>query len=198
VTDNFHQRLSADQAEQFLQQAWLSGVVDDDAPAWIVHDLGRMRERLVHLQQTFPPPTLHALAIKANPLVEVLREAVACGAGLEAASIEEVELALAADCPRERIVFDSPAKTAAEIRRTLGLGILLNANTLDELDRIGAIAEELAGQLPSASPRVGLRVNPQVSAGTIAATSVGHAGSKFGVRLHDQRDEIFDAYRRWS
>ena len=70
-----------------------------------------MRSRIAQLQSAFPKGTLHALAIKANPLVEVLREAVNAGAGLEAASIEEVHLALAADCPPERIVFDSPAKT---------------------------------------------------------------------------------------
>ncbi len=48
--------------------------------------------------------TLQALAIKANPLVEVLRQAVECGAGLEAASWEEVQIARAAGCDPSGIV----------------------------------------------------------------------------------------------
>ncbi|MFG2899859.1 hypothetical protein ACGFZH_22610 [Streptomyces zaomyceticus] len=50
-----------------------------------------------------------------------------------------VELALAAGFARERIVLDSPAKSRAEIREALTLGIALNADNLAELDRIEAL-----------------------------------------------------------
>jgi len=58
---------------------------------------------------------------------------------LEAASIEEVYLALAANCGPEQIVFDSPAKTTEEIRFCLDKDIHLNVNGFPELDRIAAL-----------------------------------------------------------
>ncbi|MGK4002185.1 hypothetical protein WMF31_06140 [Sorangium sp. So ce1036] len=60
----------------------------DVEPAVLFHDLGRMRARIARIRAAFPAGALHAVAIKANPLLEVLRAAVACGAGLEAASLD--------------------------------------------------------------------------------------------------------------
>ena len=141
----------------------------------VIHDLALLQRRVAELLSAFPPSTLHAVAIKANPLVKLLRRLVASGAGLEAASIEEVHLALAAQCPPERIVFDSPAKADAEIRFALCEGLTLNVDNLDELDRVIA-------HLPAhPSARVGVRVNPAVANGSIAATSVGGARSRFGL-----------------
>lgn len=157
-------------------------------PALIVHDLGRLRDNLAALASAFPPGALHTLAIKANPLVGVLRVAVAAGAGLEAASIEEVHLALAAGCPPGQIVFDSPARTGAELAEALQLGVRLNADSLDELARIAALP--LAPRAP-----VGLRINPELAEGRIAATSVGHRGSRFGVPI-SERAAIRDAFAR--
>lgn len=169
-----------------------SGLVGSDTAAFILHDLAKMRRRIEILRGAFPADTLHALAIKANPLVEVLREAVNAEMGLEAASIEEVHLAFAARCPSEKIVFDSPAKTRAEIRQALDLGVLLNANSLDELARIDVALQ--TG--PSTSP-IGLRVNPELGFGTIAQTSVAQAASKFGVSMNKSRRQIVDAFSRW-
>ena len=64
---------------------------------------------------------------------------VEAGAGLECASIEEVELSLAAGCAPERIIFDSPAKTTAELRFALERGIHLNLDNFGELERVRAL-----------------------------------------------------------
>lgn len=146
----------------------------DDTPAVVLHDLDLLRARLSALHAAFPPETLHAVAIKANPVVGILERIVARGAGLEAASWEEVELARASGCAPERIVFDSPAKTPTELRRALALGIRLNVDNLEELARIDALR-------PGPSARIGLRFNPTVGAGVVAATSVAERGSRFGV-----------------
>jgi len=146
--------------------------------AAVFHDLGRVEGRIADLRAAFPPDTLHAVAIKANPTVELLKVVVASGAGLEAASWEEVMLAQAAGCPAERIVFDSPAKTDAELEEAMGLGVWVNADHADELlrmERLGA---------PGAA-RIGLRVNPGVGEGSIAATSTVGRHSRFGVPLAD-------------
>lgn len=160
----------------------------DTEPAVIVHDLARMRAAIAEVRAAFPATALHTVAIKANPLVGVLQAAVEAGAGLEAASIEEVHLALAAGCPAGHVVFDSPAKTLPELLDALRLGVRINCDSLAELARLAALP------LPPRAP-VGLRINPEVAASPLALTSVGHRGSRFGVPLSD-RAAIVDAFAR--
>jgi diaminopimelate decarboxylase len=130
-----------------------------------------------------PPgtPVLHAFAVKAAPLVPVLRLLARAGLGCEVASPGELALARAAGVAPARTVLDSPAKTPAELREALALGIAVNADNLQELARLDA----LMASAPSGSP-VGLRVNPQTGAGTIGSTSTATATSKFGVALRDE------------
>ena len=159
----------------------------------LVHDLDRLRQRIQFLHQTFPQGCLHAVAIKANPVVELLKVLVAEGAGLEAASMEEVHIALAAQCPPASIVFDSPCKTVAELNEALELGVTVNADNFDELARIDAIID---GNPPPAA--IGLRVNPVVGTGSIAMTSVAGTDSKFGVRIDTQTEAISRAFANYS
>lgn len=154
----------------------LRGLVDGDAV--VAHDLDRLRARVGELRDTFPTGSLHAVAVKANPVVGLLRVLVDAGAGLECASIEEVHLALAAGCPPGRVVFDSPAKTRGELADALARGVHVNADNLDELARVDALG---------ARGSVGVRVNPGVGAGAIAMTSVAARGSRFGVAIDDPR-----------
>lgn len=75
----------------------------------------------------------------------------------------------------------------------------MNANTLEELDRVAALlASRPSGTTPHKPPSVGLRVNPLVGAGRIAELSVSTLQSKFGVNLVDGHDrEIVDRFRRY-
>jgi len=186
--DVFNCRISLQEAAAMVRAARKKKLLDG-APAAIFHHLGLMRARIAALQTAFPDCTLHAVAVKANPVVEILREVVRAGAGLEAASIEEVHLALAADCPPECVVFDSPAKTAAEIQQALHWGVYLNVDNFDELNRIAAARRRCLS-----TSLVGLRVNPLVGGGTIAHTSVATSGSQFGVHLPSARQRIVDAF----
>jgi diaminopimelate decarboxylase len=151
-----------------------------------------MRKRIEALREAFPPKTLHAVAVKANPVLEILREVVQAGAGLEAASIEEVELALAAGCPPERVVFDSPAKTVNDIQIALRSGVYLNADNFDELRRIDAVL-----QSQCSTSLIGLRVNTMVGSGTIQQTSVSQSNSKFGVPLLTDQANILAAFAKY-
>jgi diaminopimelate decarboxylase len=126
-------------------------------------------------------PALHAFAVKATPLVPVLRLLREAGLGAEVASPGELALARAAGVAPARTVLDSPAKTAAELREALVLGVAVNADNPQELDRI----DTLVRSAPTRSP-LGIRVNPQVGGGTIDATSTATARSKFGVALQDE------------
>jgi diaminopimelate decarboxylase len=162
-----------------------AGYLSPEEPALLCHDLDLQAENISRLVAAFPARTLHAIAIKANPLVAVLKAAVASGAGLEAASLEEVQLALAAGCDPRSIVFDSPAKSIPELREALALGLRINADSQAELARIHEIG-------PGRGPSIGLRINPAVGTGTIAATSVAGPESRFGTR--EDPLPLFQAY----
>lgn len=185
-------RLTAADLAGRTEELVKAGYLDVDN-AVFVHDLDRMESRVGALQEAFGPTALHAIAVKANPVVGVLERLVECGAGLECASLEEVKLSLAAGCAASNIVFDSPAKTRDELRFALQQGLHLNLDNFDELARVA----EIVAEMPTSPPgHVGIRVNPQVGSGTISMTSVAGRVSKFGVPLEPRRQELLDAFAR--
>lgn len=188
MTGRWGDRIGPEQAAAIAAQVLEEGHLEG-ADAVLVHDLERMRGRIAALRAAFAPGTLHAVAVKANPVLGVLRACVEAGAGLECASLPEVYCALAAGCEPGAVVFDSPAKTRAELRDVLARGIYVNADNFEELDRIAAVVAEA----PTRSV-IGLRVNPGVGAGSIATTSVGHGPSKMGVPLWEDRAAIVERY----
>ncbi|WP_338683590.1 diaminopimelate decarboxylase [Streptomyces acidiscabies] len=178
------------------------GLLGPDTPIVGLLDVTGIKESAAGLTAAFdavvPPgtPVLHAFAVKATPLVPVLRLLREAGIGAEVASPGELALARAAGFGAQSTVLDSPAKTPAELREALALGIAVNADNPQELARIDALRRET----PSASP-IGLRVNPQVGGGTIESTSTATPTSKFGVALRDEgaREWVIGAYaeRPW-
>lgn len=161
----------------------------DDAPWAVFIDIDAVERRFDRLQSAFPDRTLHAVAVKANPVVELLERLVERGAGLEVASGGEIEVASRAGAPAARTVFDSPAKTRSELEESLCAGVAINADNLDEIERIADIG-------PPPDARIGVRINPVVGAGDIDQTSVATASSKFGVSLTRQRRGLLEAFRR--
>lgn len=178
-----------------LSAAVHAGALTEEAPLCLLYDLDRLRANLAALAGAFPAGTIHALAVKACPLAAVLDEARGLGFGAECASEGELELALRLGFPPERILFDSPAKTRPEIARALDAGVTLNIDNLQELERVAARLTA-AGAGAGGRSRIGLRVNPQVGAGSIAMSSTASRGSKFGVPLEEQRAAVLDAFRR--
>ncbi|MFJ8017799.1 diaminopimelate decarboxylase [Streptomyces sp. NPDC096339] len=177
------------------------GLLDSEPVACLL-DIAGIRASAAALTSAFaaalPPgtPVLHAFAVKAAPLVPVLRLLADAGLGCEVASPGELALARAAGLPAGRIVLDSPAKTTGELREALALGIAVNADNRQELQRLDA----LIGREPTRSP-IGMRINPQTGAGTIDALSTATATSKFGIALRDPgaREWLVRAYveRPW-
>jgi diaminopimelate decarboxylase len=158
----------------------------------VFYDLSRLDRALDSLKTSFPPKTLHAVAVKANPTIEILKRIRDAGHGAEVASLGELQLALAAGFPAEAIVFDSPVKTHEELAIALKLGIRVNANCLGELTRIG----ELYSAIGSHS-RIGVRINPETGSGAIDTTSVAVQTSKFGVSLRERRAELSRAFSEY-
>ncbi|KUN21516.1 diaminopimelate decarboxylase [Streptomyces antibioticus] len=188
--------------DEAVRAAVEQGLLGPDAPIVGLLDVTGIRESAAELRAAFDAvtapgtPVLHAFAVKATPLVPVLRLLREAGIGAEVASPGELALARAAGLTPQQTVLDSPAKTPAELREALALGIAVNADNPQELDRIDALMR--SG--PSRSP-LGIRVNPQIGGGSIGATSTATATSKFGVALRDPgaREWVVRAYadRPW-
>lgn len=183
--------MEATTIHRVIRAAVRAGALSDDAPLAVFHDLDGFRANLRALVEAFPPGTLHGLAVKANPTAALLREAQQLGCGAECASEGELVHALRLGFPPDRILFDSPAKTRAEIAQALEAGVVLNIDNLQEIERVAA---QLA-QTPSRSV-VGVRINPQVGAGSIVMSSTAGRVSKFGVPLEEQRGAVLEAFRR--
>ncbi|MFF3325447.1 diaminopimelate decarboxylase [Streptomyces sp. NPDC002889] len=174
-----------DRRDQAVRAAVEQGLLSEAEPVAALLDVAGIRASAAALRAAFAAvtdaPVLHAFAVKAAPLVPVLALLHAEGIGAEVASPGELALARAAGLPPGRTVLDSPAKTPAELREALALGIAVNADNPQELARLDTL---LPGG-PTASP-LGLRVNPQVGGGSIDALSTATATSKFGVALRDE------------
>jgi len=121
--------------------------------------------------------TLVAYALKANSNQGILTLLAKEGAGADVVSLGELERAIAAGIPPEKIVFSGVAKTRGEMARGLELGIhCFNIESKSELLRL----DEIAGQMGKIAP-VSVRINPNVDAKTHAKISTGKAEDKFGI-----------------
>ena len=167
--------------EQILGEAIRTGVVDSSLTAIGVMDLDGLSCTVDDLKQAFPSNFRHAFAVKANALTGVLRSLKSTGIGAEVASPGELELALAAGFTPDEIIYDSPAKTMAELHRCLRDGISINLDNEQELHRV----DELIKEFPNTRSVIGFRVNPQIGSGSISSTSTATGTSKFGYATGD-------------
>lgn len=171
----------------------------------VVFDIDALRAAFAAARDAYPSHWVHCMALKCCPLSFVIQELLGAGFGIEAASFVELYMALAHGCPPGLTVFDSPAKTDEELEMALGSGTLVNANSLDELDRMDSILRRQAaaggdagGGSPTVAARVGIRLNPLVGAGTISELSTSVTASKFGVPVTPQNVRaVIDAFRKW-
>ena len=116
-------------------------------------------------------------AVKANSTLAVLRILRDLGAGADIVSTGEMSRTLAAGFAPERIVFSGVGKATAELRQAVRARLgHLNVESIEELHRLAAIAEEERIEVA-----VGIRVNPDVTTDTHPYISTGKSGIKFGV-----------------
>jgi diaminopimelate decarboxylase len=121
---------------------------------------------------------LIAYAVKANPNAAVIATLGAEGLGADIVSGGELQRALAAGIPANKIVFSGVGKTRDEMGRALEAGICqFNLESGAEAELLSEIAVSLGREA-----RAGFRVNPGVEPGTHAKISTGLAESKFGIQ----------------
>ena len=143
-----------------------------------VYSLGRIIWQLRRLRAAFAPIPLEIhYSAKANANLDVLRTVSEYGAGIDAVSGGEIWRARQAGCAARSIVFAGVGKTAAEIDYAVGEGVgWINIENAAEC----ALIQEAATR-HGRIQRVGLRLNPNQAANTLASIATGHANAKFGL-----------------
>ena len=168
-------------------------MIDRDDTSLVFYDMSFLTKRVNELFLLFPDSTLHAIAVKANPLVQILEFLKSLNTGVEVASMSELYLAENVGFPPDKIVFDSPAKTIQELEYAMNLGVHINIDSLDELKRIAELRKEF-----QTKSSFGLRINPQVGTGTILSTSVAGDYSKFGIPIKEKKDELIQCFLEYE
>ncbi|MBL8145247.1 MAG: alanine racemase, partial [Anaerolineae bacterium] len=156
-----------------------------------VYSLPRIAANLARIRAAFPKAEIHFSA-KSNHNLAVLRALVSQGAGIDAVSIGEIQLAQAAGTRPEDIVLAGVAKTTQELRFAAAQGIgWVNIENAHEAELLNTIAGELG-----VTVRAALRYNPEVAANTHPHIATGHSAAKFGLnadgvrQLLNQREHL--------
>ncbi len=162
----------------FAEDVDVTALADKVGTPFYVYSAATLRRHVRVMREAFEGiPTLVAYAMKANSNQAVLKVIAGAGAGADVVSGGELERAIAAGMPPEKIVFSGVGKTVAEMRRGLELGIkCFNLESEPELERLSMIAQSMGTVAP-----VSVRINPDVDAGTHAKISTGKKENKFGI-----------------
>ena len=162
----------------FVEDVDVSALAEKVGTPFYVYSAATLRRHVRVMREAFAgQPTLIAYAMKANSNQAVLRLLAKEGVGADVVSGGELERAIAAGIPAERIIFSGVGKTVAEMRRGIALGIkCFNLESEPELER----PNDIAGSMGRIAP-VSVRINPDVDAETHAKISTGKSENKFGI-----------------
>ncbi len=149
-----------------------------------VTDLVPIRQKYEVLKEAFnkymPTKVLYAMKANFNPaLLAMLRD---MGSWIDATSLGEVEFALRVGFPAARISFTPANASLNDLRLIKEIGV--NVVVMDSLQMIQDYSN-LGGD------RIGLRLNPGISAGHSQQVMTGSRGSKFGISPEEFDDVAF-------
>ena len=146
-------------------------------PVYVYSTATLERHYQVFKQAFAPRDVMVAFAVKANANVAVIATLARQGAGADTVSQGEIERALQAGVPPERIIFSGVGKSEDELAFAVRTGVhQINVESIAELETLSRIAAGL-----DAKPAIAIRVNPDVGAGGHEKISTGGSQAKFGV-----------------
>jgi diaminopimelate decarboxylase len=162
------------------EDAPLAAIADAvGTPAYVYSTATLERHYKVFRDAFAPREVLVAFAVKANANVAVLATLARQGAGADTVSQGEIERALKAGVPADKIIFSGVGKTEDELAFAVTAGVhQINVESVAELETLSGIAARLKRR-----PAIAIRVNPDVGAGGHEKISTGKGDAKFGVGI---------------
>jgi diaminopimelate decarboxylase len=144
-------------------------------PAY-VYDMDLVRARFETLRALFGRNFEISYAVKANPNIELLKRILPNVVTFDVSSYKEVERALDAGCPVERMTFSGPAKREPEIEGAISIHIgELVVESVAEAEVASAAAVRLG-----VTQDVLIRINPSTLPRHFGVNMAGKA-SQFGI-----------------
>lgn len=163
-----------------MERTQLLNVAQEFGTPTYVYDADKIRSQYRRLNNAFKPldVKLH-YAMKALSNVNILKLLRQEGAGLDAVSIQEVQLGLMSGFEPQSIMYTPNCVSFEEITEAVDLGVHINLDNLNVLEKFGSVYGGTIG--------VCIRINPHIMAGGNSNISVGHIDSKFGISIHQVR-----------
>lgn len=156
-------------------------------PLYVYH-AEKIKDQFRRLRDAFrTTDTVFFYACKALTNINILRYIKNIGANVDCSSINEVKLALHAGFPASRILYTSNGIAFSEIEEAQSLGVIINIDSLSNLDKFG---KKFGHTYP-----VGIRLRPNILAGGNLKISTGHDKSKFGIPV-DRIHQILEVVKR--
>lgn len=145
-----------------------------------VYDADTIVLQFEKLKGAFPGVrTKFHYALKALNNVNVLKLLRKQGAGLDAVSLQEVQLGIRAGFEPQEIMYTPNCVDFEEIEEAVKLGVHINIDNISILEQFG--------NKYGSSVKCCIRINPHIMAGGHNHISVGHIDSKFGISIYQLR-----------
>ncbi|KPK83842.1 MAG: diaminopimelate decarboxylase [Bacteroides sp. SM23_62_1] len=142
-----------------------------------IYETARMEAQYRKLLKAFPGSNTRIYyACKALTNINILRFFRKLGAGLDAVSIQEVQLSLMAGFDPKDILYTPNCVSMEEIDKAVDLGVGINIDNISILEQFG---HKYGKNVP-----VCIRINPHIMAGANHKISTGHIDSKFGISIY--------------
>lgn len=142
-----------------------------------VYDTSRMMQQYNKMLHAFRDIKVRVnFACKALNNINILRFFKNIGSGLDAVSIQEVQLGLKAGFQPQDIIFTPNCVSIEEIAEGVRQGVRINIDNISILEQFGNI---YGNKVP-----VCIRINPHIFAGGNQKISTGHIDSKFGISTY--------------
>ncbi len=142
-----------------------------------IYDTSKMSSQYRRLKKAFRGTNTRIyFACKALTNVNILRFFRNLGAGLDAVSIQEVQLSLLAGFDPKDILYTPNCVSLDEIDEAVALGVRVNIDNISILEQFGI---KYGSSVP-----ICIRINPHIMAGANNKISTGHIDSKFGISIY--------------
>jgi diaminopimelate decarboxylase len=163
-----------------LQALPVQQIVEQYGTPLYLYDGDKIIDQYKRLNDSFSGVKLKVkYALKACNNINVLRLLLKQGSGLDAVSIQEVQLGLMAGFEPSEILFTPNSVAFEELVSAVELGVQVNIDNISLLEQFG---HKYGNSIPCC-----IRINPHIVAGGTSHIQTGHIDSKFGISIHQLR-----------
>jgi diaminopimelate decarboxylase len=142
-----------------------------------VYETSKMKNQYSRMLNAFKGVNVKInYACKALTNINILKFFKDLGSGLDAVSVQEVEIGLKAGFNPPDIIYTPNCVSIDEIEKVVKLGVKINIDNISILEQFGHLH---GNNIP-----ICIRINPHIMAGGHHKISTGHIDSKFGISVY--------------